>query len=255
METDERPSLHVAFCPSWGNNIRKAFQRKGRPERVIDLMDDLSVGPIDPSDPLSRASWIAGKLGYDWHEVCKASEVFWGEATSTAGAPIAWVSRNYAYGYSGFLEFVWRMAERPFRVIDASDLRLREGGFLGPSQIIESGLFARQTTVSNAEREQHLDLWRRLRAENAPFRIVGAPGLVSAPITYDDTILACIAPEWRGGARIVGDTMRELFERPVAQSVGDKVIWSRVLALAHAGVVELEGPGPEMRDVQVRRIL
>ena len=258
-------TVHFVFGRSAAGSIRQALRQIGCKERVVGFSDDLSLGPIDRTEPRAREAWIVDELGYDFEEVCRGADHFWTEATSRDVSPVAWVCRNHPLEYSGYLEFVWRMAETPFRVIDATDVvmpnwrahdsKVWSLGVLTPTQIIEARLFESQRGLPAQEKARHLDLWRRLRAENAPLRVIDANGLVSAPIThFDEAILTCVAPEWRKGARIVGEAMGELLEGLFMQCPGDMLLWSRVLALGEMGRIEIRGPGPDMRGHEVRRV-
>ena len=63
-------------------------------------------------------------------------------------------------------------------------------------------------------RDSYRNDWRRLRAENAPLRLVDGDKLVSAPIThFDDLVLSFVDADWKKGARIVGYSMMELSDR------------------------------------------
>jgi len=84
--------------------------------------------------------------------------------------------------------------------------------------------------------------WRRLRAENAPFRVVTPAGLASAPIDYfDQLLMERVTSEWRKVARVVGDTMGL-----------DIVLLRRVMALIDEGKLLAEGDPWDMHACRVR---
>jgi hypothetical protein len=61
-----------------------------------------------------------------------------------------------------------------------------------------------------AARSHCHSLWRQLRAENAPLRVVDADGLRSAPITFfDQQLLSFAKASWQKPARIIGYTLAE----------------------------------------------
>jgi hypothetical protein len=86
-----------------------------------------------------------------------------------------------------FLEWLWRLGERPCQVIDLTDMPVgsRRRAFslslLHPDEITQNGIPHRAERLGPTIREQCRSLWRRLRAENAPLRVVKADGLQSAP--------------------------------------------------------------------------
>ena len=95
-------------------------------------------------------------------------------------------------------------------------------------------LLGTERPVASQERDEACRQWRRLRAENAPFRVVAPTGLVSAPVDHFDPLLIERAtPEWRKIARVVGDTMGYNLE-PYIQ-VGDLMLLARVVALVGEG--------------------
>jgi hypothetical protein len=265
MKVDGKPTIHVVFTMSAGGSIRRAFEQMGRREKVIGLPDNLSFGPIDALSGSSRQEWVDHWLGCDWDEVVQMTELFWTEATSPDTFPVAWVSRGDAPEYSGFLEFIRRLGEAPFQVVDVTGAEIarpagRPGWLLSslsvvsPAQIAEARLQDRQKPLQSGEVEDYRQKWRKLRAENAPIRVVDKNGLVSAPITHFDTvILSCVSDEQQKGARVVGTAMAELLEPPFYQCPSDLVLWARVRALGEAGVLKITGDQSEMRGAFVRR--
>jgi hypothetical protein len=263
MSADVKPILHVVFDVSAAHLVREGLALVGRGERVIGLLDNLSFGPVDSTDANRRRRQIESVFGFDFEGVVETVDGFWAEATSSDTLPIAWVCRHNASEHAGFLEFIRRIADAPFEVVDATSVEfaLRDGRrrltalyLATPEQIVETRLPDRRRELSPHEIEAYRETWRRLRTENAPLRVVDETGLVSAPIThYDDEILSCASDEWQKGARLVGTTMVTLWEAPLHQCPGDLILWSRVCALADAGVLELTGDRSKMGDSLVRR--
>jgi hypothetical protein len=48
-------TLHFVFSPSGAASLAEALEQAGRDDRVITFFDDLSFGPINPADSISRA--------------------------------------------------------------------------------------------------------------------------------------------------------------------------------------------------------
>ncbi len=57
------PILHIAFTESGSHRLREALRQVGRPDRVVALTDDLTIGPINPPNPTLRARWIRSEIG------------------------------------------------------------------------------------------------------------------------------------------------------------------------------------------------
>ena len=257
-------SVHVVFGMSAAGSVRNAFSRIGCGEPVLGFPDDLSFGPINPPSAHLRQAWVGKELGYEFGEVVEMADHFWAHATSTAALPVAWVSRRDAAEYCGFLEFVWRRGDAPFRVVDfggleytgrARMLAAESLGLLSPDEIVAAGLLDQQKALRPDEIDAFRKIWRRLRHENAPLRVVDETGLVSAPIDrFDTAILSCASGDWQKGGRLVGTTIEKLIDHPPHQCPSDFVLWGRVRALGAAGVLEITGDPSEMRGTMVRRV-
>lgn len=258
------PAIHVVFNMSAAGTIRQALGRLGRRERVLGFPDNLSFGPIDPPTARLRQAWIEKEFGYDFEEVVRMADLFWAEAISPGAFPVVWVCRHDAAEYAGFLEFVSRIDGAPFQVVDATRLTYVNGrgdvvaarslGTVPADAIVAAGAPDRRATLTPKEIEADREAWRRLRGENAPFRVVAETGLVSAPIAhFDETVVACATEEWRSGAQVVGEAMTRTWDGPLGQSVSDLVLWARVQALGEAGVLEVGGDGLRMQAALVRR--
>jgi hypothetical protein len=265
MNVNAPPTLHVVFNMSAAGTIRQALEQIGRRERVIGLPDNLSFGPIDPPSARSRWEWAEQWLDCEYEEVAKMADLFWAEAKSPDIVPVVWVCRHCASEYAGFLEFVWRRADAPLGVVDATGPRFvgpgqsgtrvaRSLGVMTRKEILDARPTDRQTTLRAQEIESYRATWRRLRKENAPLRIIDDTGLVSAPISYfDDVLLSCATDAWGKAARVVGATMAKLWERPHGDSPSDMLLWARLLALADAGTLEISGDGSDIQQTLVRQ--
>ncbi len=262
----EKPVLHVVFNMSAAESLRQALLQLGIDETVIGLPDDLSIGPIDPPAADLRGQWIEDILGYDRWQGQDEADLFWDRATGRDVVPVAWVSCRSAMEFAGFLEFVWRIGDHPFRVVDITLVdfapspdrsetktwRAVSFGFVPSDSIVKARLLDKQTVLTGQELQTYRDLWRRLRDENASFRVVSDLGLHSAPITHFDKIVASqVTNDWQKCSRVVADIMVALWGDGF--QVGDLVLWSRVRALADEGVFEMKGDGGlRMRENYVR---
>lgn len=261
-----RSTVHVVVGDSAGGVLRQALRSVKRNDRVVALRDDLSVGAINPAEPRARVAWAARELDIDTDDATVSRmEKAWKDALAPAGRRIAWLSRRSARDYAGFLEWLSRLGDMPCDVVDLTDARFPERcaegpagylslvvslGVLNPDQIREMGLLDRAAPLTPIERSRYREVWRQLRVENAPLRIVSDNGLSSAPITcYDDELLSYAVSHWRKVARIVGEALAN--QREFAQC-SDLFLASRVRALAQAGRLEARGNPIKMRFSEVR---
>jgi len=93
--------------------------------------------------------------------------------------------------------------------------------------------------------------WRQLQQENAPFRIVTQAGLESAPIdVFDATLLTQITTKWQNLPLIVGTALAA--DIPLYIQTEHSMLLTRIVALAEAGRVELQGDPWDMHACRVR---
>lgn len=260
-----QPILHVVFTPSGAGSLRQALGQAGRKDAVIAFFDDLRFGPIDPPDPLLRTKWVEAELGWTgWEEVTARSKQFWLEACSPSSRKIAWLSRRSGLEYAGFLEWLWRLGDAPCEVVDLTEVTVMRPpplppapaislGILSPDAIQSNGLCDLATPLQAAERKRYLDLWRQLRVENAPLRVVASDILSSAPISFFDPLLMShVTDHWQKVAMIVGLSLSSQWDSGVFQT-GDIFLAARVNALVESGQLEIQGKSAlEMRHSEVR---
>jgi hypothetical protein len=261
-------TLHVVFTPSAAPDLRHALRKTAREDRVVCLFDCLSFGPINPPDSDPRAKWVEDELGYTgWDDVCGKSTSFWDQSISPAHRKIAWLSRRCTQEYTGFLEWLWRLGEQPFELVDLTDttvVRRREDGtpaepsramsvgLLTSHVILDNGLLDRAEEVAPVLRDHYRQLWARLRSENAPLRVLSEDGLVSAPITHFDPLLLSHAnDQWQRAAKVIGRALMEFCETSLLQT-GDLVLAARVSTLIDSGLLESRGTPFDIRHTEVR---
>jgi hypothetical protein len=246
--------LHVVFNSSAAAGLRDALRQAGRDERVVGSPDSLSFGPINPSEPELRRKWVEEELGYTgWDNIGDEMTSFWREAVSDRHRRVAWLSRRSAQEYAGFLEWLWRLDEEPIEVIDLTDVVVTGNvngaagshlavslGLLSPNKILEGDLLGRAETLTPVSRARYRELWGRLRAENAPLRVLSEGELVSAPLSFFDQLLvSCTQPEWQRAARVIGEALVQSSDSVL--QTGDLVLCARVRALAGTGLLEFRG--------------
>ena len=213
-----------------------------------------------------RRQWVENELGYTgWGEITAEAEVFWKTAVSEPNRTVAWVSRRTTMEYAGFLEWPWRLGDSACEVIDVTDLTIADSNnderpprqaislrLLSAQQIRTSGFLDCSTELALVARSRYREIWRRLRAENAPLRILVEGMLVSAPISFfDPLLLSQCTRRWQKVAMVVGNALVASSGGSFAQT-GDLVLAARVRALAASGRLESQGNLHNMRYSEVR---
>jgi hypothetical protein len=254
-------TLHIAPGYSAGGTLIKAIREAGRSDEVLRFPDDLSCGPIASDDPSARAAWWAqGDEGEAFEDELRT---FWDQAMSSESRLVVWFGRHSASELAFFLAWADKLAERPYDIVDvtgrALPFRQRDGSADAPPAtrvaIVQhealQSLFGHERPIMAEEWMESRRHWQRLRAENAPFRIVTEAGLASAPLDYfDPWILRQVTTELRSVARVVGVTMGENCE-PYDQ-IGSGMLHERVIALIGESKLLAEGNPCDMRSCHVR---
>jgi Protein of unknown function/Domain of unknown function (DUF1835) len=259
-----RPStVHIVFGPMAAASLEMAIRQAGREDRVVCHQGNLALGPIDPPEPHVRSAWMDRELppAETSAECFPDDSAFWKEALRDDVRKVAWMSRRSAPEYCGFLEWLWRLGGQPCEVVDLTDMPVgnRRRAFslslLDPEEIVDNGLLDRTTHLDAAARAYHLGIWRRLRTENAPLRVVGPNGIQSAQLSYFDAQLLSFAKaSWQKPARIIGEVICEWVApemEPYFQA-GDGVLAARIPVLVEQGLLEGRGNLLDMRASEVR---
>jgi Protein of unknown function/Domain of unknown function (DUF1835) len=261
--------LHVVFSDSAAGLLRPALRKIDRSWRVLSFPDNLGFGPIDPPDPDVRLEWMKQQLGVasvDWDWLPSKTNAFWSIALAGHSRIVVWVSRRTVMEYSGFLEWVWRLGQMAYDVVDLTDVRtewrLPDGtvttdrvtslGLLDPDQVRIHALLKGAARLSAPMRNYYRQMWQQLRTENAALRIIREDRLRSAPITYfDDLLYACASDQWLKVARVVGHALVESWDDHGIQT-SDLVLGARVRALAEVGQLEARGDLADWQQGEVR---
>ncbi|MGC2774818.1 MAG: DUF3658 domain-containing protein [Bradyrhizobium sp.] len=257
--------LHLVFNSSAAGTLRQALGQAGRDERVIGFPDSLSFGPIDPPDPALRTAWMDEELEVSgWDEVGRKTTAFWDEALSCTSRRIAWLTRRSTQEYAGFLEFLGRLGDEPIEIVDLTDALVRAGGHgapnphrvftlaeLPPATISDNHLWNFRQDLTPDMRDSCREQWARLKAENAPLRILRDGELVSAPIThFDPVLLSCATTKWKKAARIIGEALCETWTE--GMQTGDLLLIARARALVAAGRLACRGDVLDIHRSELR---
>lgn len=190
---------------------------------------------------------------------------FWQTVLTWTGPRTVWTSRAAAKEWAGFLEIAHRLGTGSYEVIDVTDAGLichpgdqpdatyaaAAVGQLQPEAFVRAEVWASRAALGPDERAACDALWRGLRAENAPLRVVEGGWLVSAPLTHFDALLAEQADEgWRKAAFVVGSAMARAAGN--GHYVGDALLSARLDALIEAGMLDGRGAWRAWADGEVR---
>jgi hypothetical protein len=208
---------HFVFTLSGAGCLVRALREAGRDDRVVTACHDLHFGPIDPSDPSSRAKWLEKELGRIDQEDAARSEGVWDEARFPGHRNVAWFTRRSAQEYAGFLDWLWHRGDTPCDVIDLSEVRISHPRQLDPPRkasptslaLLGHGIIAHNKLWDLAEplpmieRLRYRELWQQLISEDAPLRVIDGDKLVSAPISFFDSLLmSYVTDKWQKVAMV-----------------------------------------------------
>jgi hypothetical protein len=234
------------FSPSAAGTLKKALSLAGRPDEVLCLFDDFSFGPIATEAAEDRIEWVERELGCtDWEEITDGSQAFLASFASVTNPVTVWLSRREAKTYAGFLWWLDHVEDLPISIIEVAQL----------SSTSAEGLVEhldRAVPYQAEDRARDRERWQRLKAENAPFRVIDGDDLVSAPIDYfDEFLLRYATHEWQRMVKIVVGPLVEFHNAGVSQ-VGDLVLAVRLADLAEEGRLDWRGDFPHMHRCELR---
>lgn len=252
-------TLHIAPGYSAAGSLRQALHMADRADEVLAFPDDLSCGPIASDDPDARASWWQQQI--DWPELRDDLRAFWAQVDATDARVVVWFGTHSATELAFRLAWASHVGERPYYIVDVTRLRVpiqgkpgltepRKAASIVPPAALAT-LFGGERPVSPLEEVKHREDWARLKAENAPFRIVTPSGLASAPLDYFDQLLLDQATsDWKKTAYILGSALVQSSE-PYYQ-IGDLSLLIRVLALIDEGRLIADGNPWDMKSFRIR---
>ena len=262
---------HIVFSMSAAGSLREALRLAEKPGTAMGLGDDLSFGPIDDVNTAARLAFIDEVLNYDFSDEAEAMDDFWAYALDVRQPRIVWLSRWSAQEYCGFLEWLSRNGDAAFQLIDLSDVIIpvpnapyrqvpvHSTAALTHGEINDNALWDLAKTPPAALLHAWGLLWRKLRADNAPLRVLTATGLQSAGLDYFDAdLMKHVGRRFVPAGAVVGRTLGEMDDDRVrkggVRQCGDTLLFSRVRTLVEEGVLEAQGdiyePGFEVRRRQ-----
>lgn len=270
-------TVHITLTDSSGGSLK--FALRGNPEEtVLALSDNLGLGPISPYNPEARKAYFKSLFAEieDEYYMTQSPEAekfwnwvkdFWKQVSETEAKKIVWFTRRSVFEYTGFLELLSREKnpsellvvdltegldvvyegkenEGPVRVVP------RSLGELRPEWLLSGKTTAR--CLTEEELAYYLRRWEELKKDNRPLRTLWRGQLYAeSPDIFDEKIWETVPETWVSAARVVGEVLNKLSEE--YDLVGDMYLYSRLLELARAGLIETEGEHRAMRFLKVRK--
>jgi hypothetical protein len=248
---------HFVFTPSGAGCLVQALRKAGRRDVVVATFDNLSFGPIDPSDPSSRAKWLENELGRIDRKDAVRSERDWDEARFPGHRKVAWLTRRSAMEYAGFLDWLWHRGDAPCDLIDLSEVTIsRPPEFNSPPRqsavptslallhhdiIAHNKFWDLAEPLPMTERLRYRELWQQLLSENAPLRVIDGGKLVSAPISFFDSLLmSYVTDEWQRVVMVCTWVTISHWDENICQT-DETFLAARMQALVESGQVEIRG--------------
>lgn len=243
--TADTARLHVTFGYSAGHSLKIALATLGINEEIAILGDDFNMGPLDPGDAEQRAEWEREELGDADEPIALSGDVieFWQKVSTWPGTIVAWMSSRCVVELCGFHALLWHVPRATIQVIDVADFDFARGNatkyderqsfaIVRDERIVELSLIDFARPLSDVELASHRKTWSRLRAENAPLRVLTEAGLVSAPVNYfDDRMRALITEDWQKCARVVGNMLASVSSGFLREFSSDTFFFVRLLNL------------------------
>jgi hypothetical protein len=240
--------LHVTFTGSGSVSLQRVLARLNRAEDVARLLDDFSMGPIDPGDADQRFEWQRDVISEEdptvaWSAKSPAVAAFWEKVSTWPGKILVWMSSHCVVELCGLHALLWRLPNANIDLIDIANVEFRSDGApqfderqafatVRDERIVEHGLIDLATPISDATRATYREQWQQLRKENAPLRVLTDKGLVSAAIEhFDARIRAQITNDWRRCSYVVVDVMTPMWNAPLLEFSSERFIFTRLLDL------------------------
>src|SRR5688500_13333915 len=110
--------IHVTFCSAGAGTLRQVLRAKGMRQRVVDLTDELSWGPIATDGFQDRQAWLDrhAPLGFGlWDWIPESVERF-RKAVATDHDRLIWIAPHSADEQAGLYWFLHNF--------DASDAQM-----------------------------------------------------------------------------------------------------------------------------------
>jgi hypothetical protein len=251
---------HFVFTASGAGCLVRALRKAGRNDPVVVISHDLNFGPIDPSDPAARARWLENELGRIDQRDTTRSERDWDEARFPGHRKVAWLTRRSATEYAGFLDWLWHRGDTPCDLVDLSDVnvslppefdqprpRPRSQPLPTSLALLHHDIIAHNKfwdlaePLQMTERLRYREIWQQLISEDAPLRVIEGDKLVSAPMSFFDSLLmSYVTDKWQKIVTVFSRVTISHWDDGIWQT-NDTFLAARLRTLVEGGRLEIRG--------------
>jgi hypothetical protein len=256
--------VHFVFTGSGAGCLVRALRKAGRDDPVVSTCHDMNFGPIDPSDPSARAKWLENELGRIDRKDAARSARDWDDARFPGHRKVAWLTRGSAMEYAGFLDWLWHRGDTPCDLVDLTEVKIslppefnpprpgaspKSAAFRHPTSlallhhdiIAHNKLWDLAEPLPMTERLRYREVWGQLLSENAPLRVIEGDKLVSASMSFFDSLLmSYVTDKWQKIAMVFSWVTIFDWDDRLWQA-NDTFLAARLRALVESGRLEIRG--------------
>ncbi|WDD96028.1 DUF1835 domain-containing protein [Burkholderia sp. FERM BP-3421] len=260
-------TLHVTLGGSAAASLRVALADAGRDERVIELRDDLAIGPLRGIDELpdTRAAFwerVMGDILPDWQTEVRDELATLEQLAAGDGQVVVWHAQSVADQLM-LRRVAYHLRNVPQRL---NEVRLSSADVDDPQSWVHlrtdtataTGIFPPATLRAKLPEAAPISVlrisrlaleWQEAKQANAELRYwIGNTFKSGHYADLDVLVLEHVPGEWAPAARTIGSVMGcadrgHLF-------VSDSIAFWRCRELAAAGRVELRGGEPSIDNLR-----
>jgi hypothetical protein len=244
--------INIFFSAAAAGTLRQVFETRGVDQRIIALSDSLDWGPIGGGFS-EREDWMNRNApldfgGYDW---LADNAARFREAVGSDDDRLVWIAPRSAEEQAGLYWFLDQFDGSDMPMIVADHALNESWGGKAPFSLGELShdlmelLFDEGPRIARDPARLPASHWQSLVKENALLRIVDDGQLRSeSEDFFDGCLLECCPTQWVKWHRVVGDTMRYLWDRG-HRADSFFLVW-RLRELIGSGAVDCDGDPPRV---------
>ncbi|BCQ51192.1 DUF1835 domain-containing protein [Burkholderia gladioli] len=264
--------LHVTIGGSAAASLRNALASAGRTDSVVELLDDLAVGPlrgIDDASATRAAFWeklLPGEL-FDWPAQLAGELDKLAELAAGAGQVVIWHAQSAADQLM-LRRVAYHLRNAPQRLnevrLSVADLDADTRERIG-ERPVSTGLFSPEHLAAKLPEAAPISVlrisrlaleWQEAKQANAELRYWIDNTFKSGHYAdIDALVLEHAGDNWQLAARVVGAVMAYADRGHLV--VSDSVAFWRCRELVAAGRLELQGENPHvdrLREISLRAV-
>ncbi|MCY7281104.1 MAG: DUF1835 domain-containing protein [Sphingomonas bacterium] len=245
--------IHILFSSSAAGTLRQVLRERGRSEKVVDLTDNLSWGPIGSDNLQDRETWldhhVPGNRTDAWDWIADSSYEFL-ECIASDEDRLIWLAPRSSQEQCGLHWYLASSGGGNTQMIVA-DYALGDKFWpeLPPPNL---GVLARDAIAELLDRAPRSrwrpsdfppEKWRELMEDNDLLRIVDDGSLRSVPGNYFDRFIVRRCPaDWTAPIRVIGYSMSDIWD--AGHDVDDAFLLWRIRMLVQSGEFICNGELP-----------